>query len=354
MSACVTFVVQSSQQSNIRAIFAGDNARSNTNWPLHSRAKLDAAIADLGANILVIQLQGYLFFGNIHRVVAGVERALETENMSIRIRKLKRSSSSSLAGATAATAAATSSTAAGEDAESEACDSAAMDSSLFYPRPLSPSKPMDQFLDKGDDRDIFEWGAEAGDDIDGVRMEDRQPSCCGDGDTNSRILLPNIAQGLGKDTVGMESPRPQGRGYGHADRLGLGHAHGGHRSRQGSFDFNEMNYCKYVILDCSFVTGADVNAVTALLKMKVNRICWLCETHSLCALCALCAIYTLCVRCMCCICSRCGSVSRSDPWHASCFSQAWKNRWREQSRLRKRFWSKGEFIVNALVWCICA
>jgi len=31
----------------------------------------------------------------------------------------------------------------------------------------------------------------------------------------------------------------------------------------------QQSQCSYIILDCSFVTGCDVNAVAALIKMKV-------------------------------------------------------------------------------------
>lgn len=37
MAACVTFVVQASQESNIRGVFTGEAVRSNTNWPAKYR-----------------------------------------------------------------------------------------------------------------------------------------------------------------------------------------------------------------------------------------------------------------------------------------------------------------------------
>ena len=77
VSACVTFVVQSSRQSSIRAVFSGDTARSNTSWSARQRDKLDIGLALLGgSSIIVVQLQGHLFFGNVQQVVEGIENAL--------------------------------------------------------------------------------------------------------------------------------------------------------------------------------------------------------------------------------------------------------------------------------------
>lgn len=77
VSACVTFVVQSSRQSSIRAVFSGDTARSNTSWSARQRDKLDVGLALLGgSSIIVVQLQGHLFFGNVQQVVEGIENAL--------------------------------------------------------------------------------------------------------------------------------------------------------------------------------------------------------------------------------------------------------------------------------------
>lgn len=73
VAACVTFVVQASQVSNIRGVFTGDAVRSNTNWPARLREKLETA----RRNIVVIQLQGHLFFGNVQQVVKGVMAILE-------------------------------------------------------------------------------------------------------------------------------------------------------------------------------------------------------------------------------------------------------------------------------------
>ena len=75
VSACVTFVVQSSRQSSIRAVFSGDTARSNTSWSSRQRDKLDVGLLG-GSSILVVQLQGHLFFGNVQQVVEGIESAL--------------------------------------------------------------------------------------------------------------------------------------------------------------------------------------------------------------------------------------------------------------------------------------
>ena len=75
VSACVTFVVQSSRQSSIRAIFSGDTARSNTSWSSRQRDKLEEGLL-LGSRVVVVQLQGHLFFGNVQQVVSGIENAL--------------------------------------------------------------------------------------------------------------------------------------------------------------------------------------------------------------------------------------------------------------------------------------
>eukprot|EP01041_Mallomonas_annulata_P006305 gene6306-12761_t len=77
MAACVTFVVQASQESNIRGVFTGDAVRSNTSWPARYRAKLEAAMAS--SRIIVIQLQGHLFFGNIQHVMKGISKIVVEE-----------------------------------------------------------------------------------------------------------------------------------------------------------------------------------------------------------------------------------------------------------------------------------
>jgi MFS superfamily sulfate permease-like transporter len=77
VSACVTFIVQSSRQSSIEALFSGDTARSNSSWSARQRDKLDLGLALLGGgSIIVVQLQGHLFFGNVQQVVKGIENAL--------------------------------------------------------------------------------------------------------------------------------------------------------------------------------------------------------------------------------------------------------------------------------------
>jgi MFS superfamily sulfate permease-like transporter len=45
---------------------------------------------------------------------------------------------------------------------------------------------------------------------------------------------------------------------------------GDHSSVYNSVDHEKQQKIKYLILDCSFVTGADVNAIAGLLKMKVH------------------------------------------------------------------------------------
>jgi MFS superfamily sulfate permease-like transporter len=61
VSACVTFIVQSSRQSSIQELFSGDTARSNSSWSARQRDKLDLGLALLGGgSIIVVQLQGHL------------------------------------------------------------------------------------------------------------------------------------------------------------------------------------------------------------------------------------------------------------------------------------------------------
>lgn len=76
VSACMTFVVQSSRQSSIRAVFSGDTARSNTNWSVRQRDKLNFGLLEVNS-IFVVQLQGHLFFGNVQQVVGNIESALK-------------------------------------------------------------------------------------------------------------------------------------------------------------------------------------------------------------------------------------------------------------------------------------
>lgn len=74
VSACATFVVQSSKSSNVRGVFTGEAVRSNTSWPARYRDKLDMGLAKHG--IYVIQLQGQIFFGNIQRVLRLINNLL--------------------------------------------------------------------------------------------------------------------------------------------------------------------------------------------------------------------------------------------------------------------------------------
>lgn len=79
VSACATFVVQSSRENNVRAVFSGENARSNTSWPSRLRARLESGLSARSAKVIVIQLQGHLFFGNIQKVVATVVSTLRQD-----------------------------------------------------------------------------------------------------------------------------------------------------------------------------------------------------------------------------------------------------------------------------------
>lgn len=75
VSACATFVVQSSKGSNVRGVFSGEVVRSNTSWPASWRDKLEVGLAKHG--VYVIQLQGQIFFGNIQRVVKQIRRIIK-------------------------------------------------------------------------------------------------------------------------------------------------------------------------------------------------------------------------------------------------------------------------------------
>jgi hypothetical protein len=75
VSACVTFVVQSSKGSNVRGVFTGEVVRSNTTWNGRSRDKLEQGLATHG--VYVIQLQGHIFFGNIQQVVKTIEAIIQ-------------------------------------------------------------------------------------------------------------------------------------------------------------------------------------------------------------------------------------------------------------------------------------
>jgi len=74
--ACVTFVIESGRQTNIRSVFTGDFARSDTEWSVQQRQKLDLAISEGRLKILIVALQGHLFFGNIQTVVDRIQSYL--------------------------------------------------------------------------------------------------------------------------------------------------------------------------------------------------------------------------------------------------------------------------------------
>eukprot|EP01038_Epipyxis_sp_PR26KG_P004185 gene4185-5956_t len=77
--ACVTFVVASSRETNIRSIFSGNYARSDTEWSLQQRRTLDENISSGKIRILVIAMQGHLFFGNIQNVVRIIQGYLKSD-----------------------------------------------------------------------------------------------------------------------------------------------------------------------------------------------------------------------------------------------------------------------------------
>jgi hypothetical protein len=75
VSACVTFVVQSSKGSHVRGVFTGEVVRSNTSWTGRYRDKLEQGLATHG--VYVIQLQGHIFFGNIQQIVKTIEEIIQ-------------------------------------------------------------------------------------------------------------------------------------------------------------------------------------------------------------------------------------------------------------------------------------
>lgn len=75
--ACVTFVVASSNEQNIRSIFIGNEARSDTQWSGKQEEKLSKALTEQTAQIYVIELQGHLFFGNVQRVISELQEIID-------------------------------------------------------------------------------------------------------------------------------------------------------------------------------------------------------------------------------------------------------------------------------------
>ncbi|GAA5842002.1 hypothetical protein JCM3766R1_005720 [Sporobolomyces carnicolor] len=71
--ACVSFVVMSSQRRAIRSILAGSVARST----VRRHPKQSAFLKEVGKQIRVIKLQGFLFFGTISSCEATIRKILE-------------------------------------------------------------------------------------------------------------------------------------------------------------------------------------------------------------------------------------------------------------------------------------
>lgn len=71
--ACVSFVVLSSQRRAIRSILTGSVARST----VRRHPKQTAFLKEVGKQIRVIKLQGFLFFGTISSCEATIRKILE-------------------------------------------------------------------------------------------------------------------------------------------------------------------------------------------------------------------------------------------------------------------------------------
>jgi len=71
--ACVSFVIMSSQRRAIRSILTGSVARST----VRRHPKQTAFLKEVGKQIRVIKLQGFLFFGTISSCEATIRKILE-------------------------------------------------------------------------------------------------------------------------------------------------------------------------------------------------------------------------------------------------------------------------------------
>ncbi|GAA5934246.1 hypothetical protein JCM3775_006948 [Rhodotorula graminis] len=76
--ACVSFVVMSSQRRAIRSILSGSSAHST----VRRHPKQSAWLADVGSQIRIVKLQGFLFFGTISNVEATVRKLLDAASWS--------------------------------------------------------------------------------------------------------------------------------------------------------------------------------------------------------------------------------------------------------------------------------
>jgi len=74
--ACVTFVIQTSRKSAIRAIYTGETARSTVRrHPFQQRF-----LKEVGSQIYVFKLAGYMFFGTISSVENSILELLTEQN----------------------------------------------------------------------------------------------------------------------------------------------------------------------------------------------------------------------------------------------------------------------------------
>lgn len=74
----VSFVVMSSQRRAIRSILSGSSAHST----VRRHPKQSAWLADVGSQIRIVKLQGFLFFGTISNVEATVRKLLDAASWS--------------------------------------------------------------------------------------------------------------------------------------------------------------------------------------------------------------------------------------------------------------------------------
>ncbi|GAA6055562.1 hypothetical protein JCM3770_002489 [Rhodotorula araucariae] len=76
--ACVSFVIMSSQRRAIRSILSGSSAHST----VRRHPKQSAWLADVGRQIRIVKLQGFLFFGTISNVEVTVRKLLDAASWS--------------------------------------------------------------------------------------------------------------------------------------------------------------------------------------------------------------------------------------------------------------------------------
>lgn len=76
--ACISFVVSSSQRRAVRSILTGAVARST----VRRHPKQSAFLREVGRQIRVIKLQGFLFFGTISSCEGTIRRILDAASWS--------------------------------------------------------------------------------------------------------------------------------------------------------------------------------------------------------------------------------------------------------------------------------